>query len=40
MLTGKMYSRDYIDNDKIAVHEADFERLCDAFFDDIEAKCL
>lgn len=26
--------------DKIRVHEADFERLCDAFFDEIEAKYL
>jgi hypothetical protein len=26
--------------DKIKVHEADFERLCDAFFDEIEAKYL
>jgi hypothetical protein len=30
----------YTLGDKIAVHEADFERLCDAFFDEIEAKYL
>jgi hypothetical protein len=30
----------YQPGDKIRVHEADFERLCDAFFDEIEAKYL
>jgi hypothetical protein len=30
----------YQPGDKVRVHEADFERLCDAFFDEIEAKYL
>ena len=40
MPSTKKYAQEYVDNCRIAVHEVDFDRLCDAFFDEIEAKYL